>query len=195
MGGKASQAVGVLLVGGASGAWLGRMSQADGWVLVLVALLGAAFIGGGWYLERSQDRAALNSEMRKRILLMDAIAAGWKIWREVLEWSGAQPSMEGDPTALKAEMEAWSESTEQALGEDFHLEVAAFIGAVHVPTPGVYVDPRLRFVWEGVHGRIAWLQNRLSHPMPTSPAGRRSPRCTKHGPSLQPPSQESGGTD
>jgi hypothetical protein len=201
MGGRASQGFGLLLVGGVVGAWVARVSQADGWVLALVGLIGVAFIGGGVLLDKCAARRKRTAETARLTEVMGFAARGDTMLHEIEQWSmlhrSWDPSVGSDPAVaarlgkefaeLRQRTRIWKQEAGDFVVRGFGGAVAGFDYPVPIsPPPGKVVHPYLQEEWSTVRSRIAWL---VAHadPVPAIALVARSPQPTKRDLPPQPP--------
>jgi len=210
MGGRATQGFGLLLVGGAIGEAVARLTQAD-WLLVgAVLLAGLAFIGGGAWLEKRKRRQGRIVAAAQVTRVNDMVNKGWGVLNEMIQWSFVHP-YRADPSGgyvpvvgragqemreLLRKAAAWKAEADELVMREFGTAILRFGHAVPMaPSRDVAVHPHVESEWASVRGRMAWLSNNVPWVRIVSPGDRRSRLQSTRDRLLRRPSLESEGKD
>jgi membrane protein implicated in regulation of membrane protease activity len=202
--GEAIRSAGFILVGAVIGAMAAHAAIGPLIAIAVAALLLIA-TGFAWDRCRARRRQAVEEQSRARI--MSAIGKGSLILYDMAAWSldhpDREPSADDNPSVVGAEgvektamltrAFQWADETGKWIGKELggHEQVS-FVAAVPVALDR-YVHPHLSGAWTDVRGRVAWLSNRLTQPLPTTQGARRSPRRSTRDRLLRPPWRGSAG--
>jgi hypothetical protein len=190
--GSALRGLGILLFGAALGAAVSQVTGSNLGLLILLAVAGIALAFAGGIVDRLKAKAEQVDRTAAIARVEDALMRGQAILTELQIWSRdhpySAPSLNDDPfvvgslgvakTDFLIRVETWKTSTAEFVEEEFGDEVISFRGAKEEP-PYSYVHDHLWFAWAEVRGRMAWLQERITRPMPASRVERRSPRSSR----------------
>lgn len=186
---RALETAGLLVMGAVAGLALSlilgaTVLPAGGHAIVLLVVFGVAgaatLVTSSW-LRRNRDQSRAASDATKRRLLMSVISDGYGVLIAIANWSFENPDvpMTGDEDAAalgalgQAKFELldraadWVRDTQNMVIIQFAHEGIAYAGAVPIPPAShVYVHPHLTASYGDVRGKVQWLQDRLTRPMP-----------------------------